>query len=829
MRLASTILLGTTLTVGGATLVHGWLASRALAREIQTTARDHSLSSARALARLLEARVERDLVAVADLAHRLDYEIEDLVPEAINPIIDPWKERFQDMGAVMVSSTTARGLAWSDVPPAQARQKLVSYADRTYFGALMAYRRPLVSTVQMGRVGGVAAIHLLAPIGDIPRGFVGTSMGLDDLQQLARGALAEVDGARAVIWDWNGRVVFDTAAPHAKTLRSVEGPLYAPTTAEAEFRTGPDETNHELMGAVTRARVGPRTWSVLVTRPASVLYARVQKARKRGMAVGAVVLALACLLSLILSRIIARPISNLSAAAEAVEAGDLAAMATLPNKVQGREARELHVALSSMVARLRENQEALDAKVKERTRELAIARDEAMEASRAKTAFIANMSHELRTPMNGVLGSLQILGDSVRGDDLELAEIAHGSARHLQAMLEDLLDFSTMEAGQLSLAMHEIDVRRIFEETVLAHRSKLKDRPVDLRMSFEVDGVSAIGDPDRLAQIWTNLVGNAVKFTESGEIRTHLSTAREGDRLRVTSTVTDTGPGIPPDRLKHIFGAFAKADASMSRRHGGTGLGLAICHGLVKLMEGAFTANSEVGKGTCFAFTLELDAREPRSITRPIPTGAIVVAALPSNDRTHLLSQLALADIETVLAAPESATLPAGQAIVAEDWPHPPPPDALRWGPNGALPRPNSLEELLDALASTEVRQIPEGARVLAVDDNPVNRKVVGRMLQQFGVEVTLAEGGQAALDAVEEKTFDLIFMDCQMPDMDGMEATRRIRARERRDSMPIVALTANTSMNDKKACFDAGMNDHVGKPIRKDVLQTVLEKWIGA
>ena len=821
-------MLGAAATVGGATLSLGWLNSLSLARELEESAQSHARSTSKSLANLLEAKIERDLSAVASLAERIAYELPVLEAELINPIIDPWQKQFPETGLVTVAAANADGLAWSGMSPAEARKQNVNYGFREYYTGLIEFQTALVSTVEVGRVSKKPNIHFVAPIGRPMRGFVTTSLDLIALKRTTQRALSDMTGTRAVVWDWNGHVVFDTGAPDAVDVRRLTGALYAPVRGTAQWRTGMDEEGRAVMGAVAQAQVGPRAWNVFVSRSAQMVYARVDTAQRNVVWTALIVLMVAWALSLFLSRLIARPISALSSAAEAVEGGDLKAMSALPGGMRVREARDLETALRKMVDQLGRNQEVLDAKVAERTRELAEARDAALEASRAKTAFIASMSHELRTPLNGVVGSLQVLADSVEGSDRDLAEDAQRSTRALHALLEDIIDYSTMEAGQLALSAHEVDVRAIFERVVADYRGVVKGSSVDLRMSLDLGPVMAIGDPDRLAQIWKNLIDNAVKFTSEGEVRCTLRTERVfGAAVRVISTIEDTGPGIAPERLTHIFEDFAQADGSMSRRHGGTGLGLAITRHLTRLMSGDIEVQSEVGCGSCFTVTLLLLAPAELQTPKAKPS-RIVVAAPPSPDRELLLAHAALANLDVQLVAPGTPIVTT-PAVVADDWPDPIPADAIKWGPSGqGIPCLHTLEELLDALKAKNDRIVPKDVRVLAVDDNLVNLKVVSRMLERMGLDVDVASGGREALEQLQANTYHLVFMDCQMPEMDGLEATRRIRAQGWSSTdLPVVALTANTSADDRMACFEAGMNDHVGKPIRKDILHTVLTKWL--
>ncbi|HEX5388281.1 MAG TPA: ATP-binding protein [Burkholderiaceae bacterium] len=396
---------------------------------------------------------------------------------------------------------------------------------------------------------------------------------------------------------------------------------------------------------------------------------------------------------------------------------------------------------------------------REAQRELRIARDAAEAASLAKGAFLANMSHEIRTPMNGIIGMSQLALDAPsEAERREHVHIVKQSAESLLEIINDILDFSKIEAGKLELEQLPFDLR----EGVLLGLYALRMRAQEKGLMFSCDVAAdlpqhVVGDPTRLRQVLVNLIGNAIKFTERGEVRLGIdrAPASDGDCVPVRFTVRDTGIGIAPDKQESIFDAFSQADSSTTRKYGGTGLGLTITQRLVTLMGGRLQVYSELGRGTTFEVVLPMGVPAPEQ-------GACL---------------------------PTAAMLPA-------------------------------------ACAAAQVASL----RVLLVEDHPVNQKLATHLLQRWGHQVSLAQNGQEALDAVATGGhFDLLLMDMQMPVMGGIEATRRIRELEAHRGwrpLPIIAMTANAMSGDRDECLAAGMNDYISKPMRQAELSEKLTRW---
>ena len=415
----------------------------------------------------------------------------------------------------------------------------------------------------------------------------------------------------------------------------------------------------------------------------------------------------------------------------------------------------------------------LELRVEERTRELSGRGEELSKAneqlrqrtldlaevSRAQAQFLANMSHEIRTPMNGVIGMASLLEATALGpEQRDYVETIGSSGRALLRIIDDILDFSKMEAGRLELENVEFDPRQLVGEVARLFAPLAGAKGLELRAAVD-DGVAALlrGDPGRLRQALVNLVGNAVKFTDRGQVavRARPEAELEGAQL-VRFEVRDSGIGIAPEALGRLFRPFAQADGSTTRRYGGTGLGLVISKRLVELMGGQLGVMSEPGEGSVFWFTARLE-RAARPAAGAEAAGAVE-------------------------AAPATAEAPA----------------AAR-----------------------------SRGRVLVAEDNPVNQKVAARMVERLGYAVDVASTGDEAVASVRRGPYSAILMDGQMPETDGFEATRIIRALEGERHTPIIALTASAMRGDRERCLAAGMDDYVSKPVSPEQLEAVLRRWI--
>ncbi|MBE9610282.1 ATP-binding protein [Chitinilyticum piscinae] len=497
------------------------------------------------------------------------------------------------------------------------------------------------------------------------------------------------------------------------------------------------------------------------------------------------------------------------------------------------------------------------------TEELRIARDAAEEASRAKSEFLATISHEIRTPLNGVLGFAQLLAASPLNHEQreQLASIRH-SGEALLALINDLLDFAKIEAGKLELDHLPFDLVQVTREAC----RMLAPRAAERRIEFLLDiapgvPVRVLGDALRYRQIVLNLLANAVKFTEAGGVRVSVRW-RSGC---IELEVRDTGIGIAAERQQRLFERFYQADSSSTRRFGGTGLGLAICRLLCELMRGHITVESAPGRGSTFCCVLPLEAEQ----FAPVDADARAAAFLqgrrigwvgdPAWRDERLLQVLRAAGV-VLLDLAATTELPlldlliideSPRAVVSPllDWSGAPPLLYSGWhAPAGwvegskrrLLLKPvfgldtwlQALHQLLGGTGPVLLQEpIPVVAtlrgQVLVVEDNPLNQRVVAIGLQRLGCEVALAANGLEALEKAAENQFDLILMDCQMPVMDGLEATRRLRQQPQTATLPIIALTANALQESEQACLDAGMDDFLTKPINFDLLRQVLARYL--
>ncbi len=537
----------------------------------------------------------------------------------------------------------------------------------------------------------------------------------------------------------------------------------------------------------------------------------------------------------------------------------------------------------------------LDATAQKETEEkLKDAKQAAEEASRAKSDFLANMSHELRTPLNGVIGMTELLaGTNLNRQQQDFVDACRNSGESLLGLINDILDFSKIEAGKLDLDLHQFDVEKLLMDTMSTMVWRAAEK--DLELPCSIDPATRLilkGDSYRLRQVLVNLVGNAIKFTETGEVSVRAeATEQETEQITIRFTVSDTGIGISEDKMDRLFQSFTQVDASTTRNYGGSGLGLVISRNLVELMGGSIGIESQAGAGSTFWFEIPFEIISPTSVALPIRStlagkralivddnqkclqilhdfakewglktdlAVSVAEALSILERAHdnqeiidlVLTDLELPDLSgRVLAHELKDADPKVILISRSPETHLNSSELQESGAAALLHKPLNRHKLYEVLCNLfqqesnphriqdlDTHQEPDAhaflsaTTVLLAEDNNINQMYVTELMKQFGCLCHTAVNGLEAIEAVKQHNYDLVLMDCQMPELDGLEATRQIRELEQTGELEghlhIVALTANAIKGDRERCLEAGMDDYISKPVQKAQLRKLLDQY---
>lgn len=562
------------------------------------------------------------------------------------------------------------------------------------------------------------------------------------------------------------------------------------------------------------------------------------------------------------------------------------------------EVQRLNESLENQVLQLN----VLNAQLKSLTYKLSKARDQAVDASRTKSQFLANMSHEIRTPMNAVIGMSDLLLHSgLTHNQKDFAEIIHDSATSLLDIINDVLDFSKIEAGKLRLELNDFELLPLLEGTTELLAEKARQKQISL-LSFVAPQLAQLfrGDAGRIRQILLNLIGNAVKFTESGEIVVRaVEDHREDNMIFVKFAVTDTGVGIPPESLSHVFEPFVQAEHNIKLPHGGTGLGLSICKHLAEMMGGELLVKSAVGRGSTFSFVVPLeisnnndkpkgsktgleDARilfvgisktssliletyleswHASSLTVPTAQEAVKALKTAFTEGNPFLAAIVSSHLndesaeEFAAEVSRNGSLKETKVVVfnlqGERLLHPAPKSEFA----GYLHTPLKQAHLFECLANIQqlrkqsvaaqtaslknavetpssgdsIENADRSQLILVAEDNAVNQKVALLQLNRLGFRAHAVANGLEVINALQRTNYALIFMDCQMPEMDGYQCASEIRKREiiSGKHIPIIAMTAHAMEGDRDKCIAAGMDDYISKPVMPNVLKKALVKWL--
>ncbi len=576
------------------------------------------------------------------------------------------------------------------------------------------------------------------------------------------------DRGHAAIVDSTGRIIAHPFATWIAKSQDLSGVPVVQAMMRGE--TGVGQFFSPAMNGMMVAgySVVPETgWGVMVPQPIAELQRRAAEVDRLAIIVAVVAFAGAALLSWLLAGYLARPVRQVAGTAGAVLGGNEKVSVPEFRGIVPRELRRLRIAFNTMLDDLRR-----------RNADTTVALRQAETSSVAKSQFLANMSHEIRTPLHGVVGMIELLQQTELSPmQLQYVRGARQSSESLLTLIDDVLDLSKIEAGKMELEHAPFHLPSLVHDVVTLFADQARSKGLRLTASIPDElNLVLLGDAHRISRILTNLVANALKFTSEGSVTVRLTSLEASDnQVRLRCEVMDTGIGIPAAKQKAIFEAFSQADTSTTRRYGGSGLGLSIARQLCHLMAGDIGVDSTVGAGSAFWFSLRLDKAPISAVPTPFSTGPVEREA--------------------------DAVEPKRRPVSA---------------------RQRAFEEALARIGRSSVH-------VLLAEDNPSSLRVTQALLESLGCNVTGARNGLEAVTAYRARRFDIVLMDCQMPEMDGYEATRAIRQIEafRGEVTPIVALTANALSGSREACLAVGMNDQLTKPLSLADLTSKLLYWL--